>query len=64
MTADACAHPRRDDEGRCTACGHCAHEVVLNGACLYCGSTELDPVAMSPRPPALIPADRLRPRRG
>jgi hypothetical protein len=42
----------------CVACGHCGHEVILNGACLACGTTEIDPVAQSPRP-ELIPPDRL-----
>ena len=55
----ACPHAARI-EGICTACGHCLHEVVLNGACVYCDTTELDPVAMSPKPPTLIPVDRLR----
>jgi hypothetical protein len=32
---------------------------VLNGACYFCGSTDLDPVAMSPRPPRVIPPDQL-----
>ena len=57
----ACAHVTRV-EGVCTTCGHCLHEIVLNGACFYCGTTDLDPVAMSHKPvdPALIPPDRLR----
>jgi hypothetical protein len=56
---DACNHPERR-EGVCTACGDCAHEVILNGACFLCGTTELDPIAMSPKKPAtLIPADSL-----
>ena len=39
----------------------CAHELVLNGACYYCGTTDLDPEALSPRPAAtLVPAARLR----
>jgi len=46
-------------EGRCVACGDCLHEVVLNAACFICGSTELDPIAMSPKPVAMIPKDRL-----
>lgn len=58
----ACPHRDRDDRGVCAACGHCSHDVVLNGACLYCGETELDPVAMSPRGAELIPADRLKRR--
>jgi hypothetical protein len=55
-----CAHPERDD-GVCRQCGHCVHEIVLNGACLACGSTDIDPVARSPRP-ELIPAHRLKRR--
>ena len=43
-----CAHVERV-EGVCTRCGHCMHEVILNGACLYCGTTDLDPIAMSPK---------------
>jgi len=50
-----CAHRERN-EGVCVVCGHCLHEVVLNGACFLCGSTELDPVAMSPK---LIAPDQL-----
>lgn len=37
----------------------CGHDVVLNGACFYCGTTDLDPIALSPKPAALIPSDRL-----
>jgi hypothetical protein len=55
--AGECAHRERR-EGVCVACGDCVHEIVLNGACLACGSTELDPVARSPRP-ELIPPGRL-----
>jgi hypothetical protein len=56
---DACNHTERR-EGVCTTCGDCAHEVILNGACFLCGTTELDPIAMSPKkPPTLIPADSL-----
>ena len=54
-----CAHAERH-EGVCTTCGHCLHEVILNGACFLCGTTDLDPIAMSPKkPPALIAADQL-----
>jgi len=55
-----CTHAERV-EGRCVACGDCLHEVVLNAACFICGTTELDPVAMSPKKPAqgVIPKDRL-----
>ncbi|HVK85999.1 MAG TPA: hypothetical protein VM513_17885 [Kofleriaceae bacterium] len=54
----ACRHASRTD-GVCDACGHCEHDVVLNGACFYCGSTDLDPIAMSPKPPELIAPERL-----
>jgi hypothetical protein len=59
MTASAaCAHPERVD-GVCVACGDCAHDVILNGACLACGTTELDGLARSPKPAALIAAAHL-----
>ena len=57
MTTD-CPHTERRD-GVCTACGHCLHELILNGACYYCGSTDLDPVALSPRKDLLIAPDQL-----
>ena len=50
----ACAHTERV-EGVCTACGDCLHEVILNGACFLCGTTELE---MAKRP-ALIQPDSL-----
>ncbi len=54
-----CKHETRV-EGVCTACGDCLHEVILNGACFLCGTTELDPIAMSPKkPPQLIPVGSL-----
>ena len=57
--AAACTHPTRTD-GVCDACGHCEHDVILNGACFYCGSRDIDGVAISPKkPPAVIPADQL-----
>ncbi len=44
----------------CDVCGHCEHDVILNGACFYCGTTEIDPVAISPKKsPALIAPERL-----
>jgi hypothetical protein len=62
-TIDAtCAHTERR-EGVCVACGHCMHDVVLNGACLACGTTELDPIAMSPKSPQVIATERLVRRR-
>lgn len=55
----SCEHETRV-EGVCTTCGDCLHEVILNGACFLCGTTELDPVALSPKKQApLIPADAL-----
>jgi len=53
-----CAHVERR-EGVCVACGDCLHEVILNGACFLCGTTELDPIALSPKKPDVIAADRL-----
>ena len=54
-----CPHVERD-EGVCIACGHCAHDVILNGACFLCGSTDLDPIALSPKKPqGLIAPGRL-----
>jgi hypothetical protein len=54
-----CPHTERH-EGVCAACGDCLHEVILNGACFLCGTTDLDPIALSPKkPPTLIPASRL-----
>ena len=54
-----CSHHERH-EGVCVACGHCVHEVILNGACFLCGTTDLDPIALSPKKlPALIGADQL-----
>jgi hypothetical protein len=53
-----CEHRERR-EGVCVVCGDCAHEIILNGACLTCGTTDLDPVALSPKKPGLIPAEQL-----
>jgi hypothetical protein len=59
MDPPPCAHAERR-EGVCVACGHCLHEVILNGACFLCGTTDLDPVALSPKkPPELITPDQL-----
>jgi hypothetical protein len=49
-----CSHTVREN-GVCTRCGHCDHELILNGACYFCGTTELDPIALSPKKPAVIP---------
>jgi hypothetical protein len=54
----ACPHVDRD-EGVCLACGHCLHEVILNAACFLCGTTDLDPIAMSPKKTDLIAPDAL-----
>lgn len=48
-----CPHVERE-EGVCTRCGHCIHEIILNGACFLCGTTDLDPIAMSHKPVPLI----------
>ena len=54
----SCAHADRR-EGVCVACGHCLHEVILNGACFLCGTTDLDPIALSPKKTGLVPTDQL-----
>ena len=41
----------------------CPHDVILNGACLACGSTDIDPIAISPKKPDVIAAERLVRRR-
>ncbi|MBA3464128.1 MAG: hypothetical protein H0T46_29505 [Deltaproteobacteria bacterium] len=59
MTGPTCTHPNRTD-GVCDACGDCIHDVILNGACFYCGTTDIDPKAISPKKlPDVIAADRL-----
>jgi hypothetical protein len=63
MSASDCPHRERRD-GVCVSCGDCLHEVILNRACLYCGTTELDPIALSPKPPELIAPGQLVRRRG
>ena len=56
----SCPHTERKD-GVCPACGDCLHAVILNGACYYCGETDLAPRV---EPPAsdrdIVPADRLK----
>lgn len=54
----SCAHRVRD-AGVCVDCGHCDHELILNRACYFCGTTDLDPIAQSPRRPSLIGPDQL-----
>jgi hypothetical protein len=53
-----CHHDHRTD-GVCDACGDCVHDVILNRACYYCGSTDIDPRAISPKPPEVIAPERL-----
>ena len=53
-----CPHALRH-EGVCARCGHCVHDVVLNGACFLCGTADRDPIAMSPKKQGVIPADSL-----
>jgi hypothetical protein len=53
-----CLHEARH-EGVCVTCGHCIHDVILNGACFLCGTTDLDPIALSPKKPTLIGTDQL-----
>ena len=53
-----CPHSERD-VGVCVRCGHCTHELILNGACYFCGTTDIDPVAVSPKKPAVIAPDQL-----
>ena len=43
--------------------GASEHDVILNLACLACGSTDLDPAARSPKPVTLVPAGSLTRRR-
>jgi hypothetical protein len=48
------------EHGICVACGHCDHDVILNGACFYCGTTDIDGVAISPKKmPDVIAPERL-----
>jgi hypothetical protein len=53
-----CLHATREN-GVCTQCGHCDHDLIVNGACYFCGTTEIDPIAISPKKPALIAPERL-----
>jgi hypothetical protein len=54
-----CPHVARTN-GICDACGHCEHDVILNKACFYCGTTDIDPHAISPKKlPDVITVDRL-----
>jgi hypothetical protein len=59
MDPALCPHTTRENSV-CTACGHCEHDLILNGACFYCGTTDIDGVAISPKKPApLIAPDSL-----
>ena len=53
-----CPHLERR-EGRCVACGDCQHEIILNGACFMCGTTDLDPIALSPKKDGLVAPEKL-----
>lgn len=56
-----CDH-REVVEGRCSHCGACLHEVVLNRVCYFCGAVD-PPVTVRPaEPPAVVSVDRLRRR--
>jgi len=56
-----CDHPDVV-EGRCSRCGACLHEVVVNRVCYFCGA--IDPVVTvkPPAPAPVVPATRLRRR--
>lgn len=55
----SCPHDARTN-GICEACGHCIHDVILNAACFYCGTTDIDPHAISPKKlPDVIAPERL-----
>lgn len=67
-TADALARALAQATSRDTGLlaaieASCPHELLLNGACLACGSTSIDPVAASNKPAALIAPDALVRRR-
>jgi hypothetical protein len=52
-------------DGVCAACGDCLHEIILNGACYHCGSTDIDALAVSPKPAEqIVPVGRLLRRDG
>ena len=55
---EPCPHTTRENNV-CVACGQCDHELILNGACYWCGSTDIDGVAISPKKPTLVPAATL-----
>ena len=42
----------------------CVHEVILNGMCTVCGTTDIDPVAQSPKPNTVVPISALTKKRG
>jgi hypothetical protein len=60
---DAPAHCDHPDvvEGRCSLCGECLHEVVLNRVCYFCGALD-PPVTVKSTDPPIVPTDRLRRR--
>jgi hypothetical protein len=60
--SDACKHPEHE-VGPCPVCGACAHELVLNGACYYCGATDLVIDHKKDAPSDFVPVESLRRRR-
>lgn len=56
-----CTHAQQR-EGKCPDCGHCEHELVLNGACYYCGETELR-LSNKLGEPDIVPVENLTRRR-
>ncbi|MEM9490402.1 MAG: hypothetical protein AAGC55_14745 [Myxococcota bacterium] len=59
----SCPHHERVD-GVCQACGHCLHEIILNGECYFCASRDIDGASVSPRSvDTVIPASSLVRRR-
>jgi hypothetical protein len=59
VSEERCSHPERVD-GVCRECGDCAHEVVLNGACFYCGAEDVQVTVKPVAESAFVPTSRLR----
>ncbi len=55
---EVCTHKDRA-EGKCPRCGYCEHDLVLNGACYYCGETDLR-VTIKPADSDLVSLTRSR----
>jgi hypothetical protein len=56
--AALCDHPDVV-EGRCSQCGACLHDVVLNRVCYFCGAVD-PPVSVKATSSDVVSADRLR----